>query len=140
VRLGPDEEQGLNVELVNNTFTDNEVGVYSQEVSTARDVTLVLRNNIITGSDVAEEHEDAAGGTSTLTREFNALYGNTTNYLGLSPGLDTISDDCDLSADLPPRLGSGSPCIGAGTATDAPATDYWGTSRGGDIDLGAVAF
>ena len=62
-------------------------------------------------------------------------------YSGCTPGLTDISADPLL---LDPAAGDfhlafGSPCIDAGTGTDAPSTDIEGVARplGGGVDIGA---
>ncbi len=71
----------------------------------------------------------------------NALSGNTANYAGAAapgPGYVTSNPLLDTST-TPPGLLPGSPCIGAGDASHAPATDYFGNPRyPGKADIGAV--
>ena len=72
----------------------------------------------------------------------NDLWNNDAgDYSGCTPGLTDISANPLL---LDPAAGDfcpafGSPCIDAGTGTDAPATDFDGITRpqGGGVDIGA---
>lgn len=63
------------------------------------------------------------------------------DYSGCTPGLTDISADPRLIDPLAGDfyLAFGSPCIDAGTSTDAPAVDFDGITRpqGGGVDIGA---
>ena len=53
------------------------------------------------------------------------------------PGSSDVTADPLLDTEKPPALGAGSPCRGAGDATVAPATDFFGRARSGRTDIGA---
>ena len=121
--------------VVNNTVHDNG----GPGLAFNKSALLVrLTNNIISAND--------SYGLVCLTEgplsSHNDLWLNAVgDYSGCTPGLTDISADPLL---LDPAAGEfhlafGSPCIDAGTGTDAPAVDFDGITRpqGGGVDIGA---
>ncbi len=101
----------------------------------------VFRNNIISGGDTGFE----LAGTPNPTWTNNLVHGNATQFVGMA---DPTGTDGNLASDpafvgagpSPYRLMAASPAVDAGTSTDAPPTDFFGTGRpiDGDGDLTAT--
>jgi hypothetical protein len=121
--------------VVNNTVHDN--GGHGLAFNKSA-LQVRLTNNIVSAND--------GNGLVCLTEgplsSHNDLWLNAAgDYSGCAPGLTDISADPRL---LDPAAGDfslefGSPCIDAGTSTDAPAADIEGIARplGGGVDIGA---
>jgi parallel beta-helix repeat protein len=123
------------VEIANNTIVGDSLGegIY---VGNFANGMLELTNNIVTGHAIG-----IAGGTGvSVTLSNNDVWGNTTNYDGVSAGSGDISadpefvdpdnDDYHLTAD--------SPCVNAGEYIDWLLFDYEGDRRTGSLlDIGA---
>jgi uncharacterized repeat protein (TIGR01451 family) len=126
-------------EIINNTFVGNRAAIrVDRRVSQASQV---YRNNVIVQNGIGLEIEFGVDAGNPLWTN-NLVFGNTTDYSGtasLTGANGNISADplfVDPAAgdyDLQPR----SPAIGAGTSTNAPATDFDGLARVGSIDIGA---
>jgi len=127
----------LDMEIANNTivgdFYGSGAGVH---VYPGGSGALELTNNIVVNHTVGIEKESAA----SVTLVNNDVWGNTTNYVGLSLGSGDISadpefvdpdnDDYHLVAD--------SPCVNAGEYIDWLFFDYDGDRRTGRLlDIGA---
>ena len=122
--------------VINNTIVANtEEGVYLSRNSSA-----VIKNNVISGNGMGVHFNSSFGGTPVLG--YNDVYGNTTNYSGISAGATDIS--------LPPlfvdqgngnyHITSSSPCKNAGDNGSAVgSTDIDGDPRISDsvVDMGA---
>jgi hypothetical protein len=127
------------INLFNNTIvgpgSTTGTGIYLTGSSSTQ---LSYFNNIVTNFDLGVDIEGTVGSTSFGN---NALYGLTTRYGGSAVvGTGYVLTNPDLSTSTPPALAAGSPCIGAGSAAHAPATDFWGNTRNaGLVDIGAVA-
>jgi hypothetical protein len=67
----------------------------------------------------------------------NAYFDNAADDPSPSPAAGDITADPRLDMQTPPALGAGSPCLGAGDATVAPATDFFARPRAGRVDIGA---
>ncbi len=123
------------VEIANNTIVGDSSGegVY---VSDTANGLLELTNNIVTGHAVGITGD--AGASVTLSH--NDVWGNTTNYSVVSPGVGDISVDPDFvdPGNDDYHLASDSPCINAGTVVDGLTLDYDGDLRTGTLlDIGA---
>jgi hypothetical protein len=127
----------LDMEIANNTIvgdlSGSDAGIY---IGTAGGGGLKLTNNIVVNHTIGIEK--ATGASATLTN--NDVWGNTTDYVGLSSGSGDISadpefvdpgnDDYHLTAD--------SPCVNAGEYVDWLFLDYEGDRRTGTLlDIGA---
>ena len=101
----------------------------------------VYRNNVIVQNGIGLEIEFGVDAGNPLWTN-NLVFGNTTDYSGTA---SLTGANGNISADplfVDPAAGDydlqpGSPAIGAGTSTNAPATDFDGLARGGSIDIGA---
>ncbi len=116
------------MQILNNTIVDCPNGIYADT-----DTTLVAKNNIITGCTVGMSQENGA------TENYNCFYGNTTNKSTLgggavSLGAQSITSDPLLDASY--RIGTDSPCYGAGTYI-AGARDFSGRKLKRSPDIGA---
>jgi hypothetical protein len=116
-----------NVNVINNTvFSDNAshvtwIGVFDSKKG-APPVNNIIRNNLagqynLPRAGFTQDHNVAVSNPATAVVKF-----------------DRKSYVFDL------RLKAGSPAIGAGTTTDAPATDIAGASRVPPIDTGAYVY
>lgn len=138
--------QGFAVEVVNNTFVGNVVGIHIIEA--LPETTQIYRNNILAGNGVGLEIEGGGpNGAYDPIWTNNLVFGNTTDYantvtktaidgnISASPlFIDQAGGDYHLKA--------GSPAIDAGTAQQAPSVDFDGLPRpnGSGVDVGAFEF
>ncbi len=92
-------------------------------------------NNIVANCDAGVY---TAGIISGNTLDYNCVYNNTADYIGTTAGTNDISEDPLFVSNSDYQLQSTSPCIDAGTSTNAPATDKDGTTRpqGSGVDMG----
>ena len=130
----------LSLTIRNNTIVGSATGIglwssgrpgYNEGIT----LTGAVTNNVIMGSQTALDFHR----TTPSVVSHNALFGNTTNYAGLAvPAPGTVTSDPKLDMAVPPTPGVGSPLVGAGTGTNAPVSDFWGRSRSGRSDIGAV--
>ena len=128
------------IALLDNTFVGPGVAQgIAMSFGGAGTTTLQYFNNIVTSFDIGI---DIQGTFGTTTSGYNALYDLTTRYAGsavVGPGYVLTNPMLDTST-TPPGLLPGSPCLGAGDATHAPATDFWGNARSATYeDIGAVS-
>ncbi len=96
---------------------------------------ITFRNNIITGSGSYGIYYNYITG-GTFTEDHNCFYGNELNYYGHSLAASDITSNPLLTGYV---LGSSSPCIDAGTSTDA-TTDIIGRTRDASFDIGAYEY
>jgi cysteine-rich repeat protein len=104
---------------------------------------LTLRNSIVTNTRTGID------GDSTTQVLHSNVFNNLTNYVGVTPGTGTISQDpLFVAAPTDLRLLQGSPCIDAGNPTNAPDHDLLGILRpldgdavnGAAFDMGAFEY
>ena len=127
----------MDVEIANNTIVGDLTGSGAGiDVLDAGPGTLELTNNIVVSHTIGIRRNDSA----SVTLASNDVWGNSTNYDGLSAGsgdiiLDPEFEDPD-NGDY--HLGSDSPCIDAGTYVEGLYFDYDGDRRTGRLlDIGA---
>ncbi|MCP5146377.1 MAG: right-handed parallel beta-helix repeat-containing protein, partial [Gammaproteobacteria bacterium] len=130
--------------IINNTFSDNAVGVALTYSSFTDASDVVIRNNIIAHSATALTAESTAGTTLSLqpSIDHNLFFDNFAIVTGLS---DPTAGNANVIADpkfvqMPDilRLDIGSPAISAGSADAAPTLDIVGTARSPSaVDIGA---
>jgi uncharacterized repeat protein (TIGR01451 family) len=123
-------------QIVNNTIVANKYSDSgTHEGILVRDnVSPIIRNNIVALNGYGIRRYN---GTVNPVMSNNDVWGNSvTNYSDLSPGTNDISADPLLvnpsGGDY--HLQGGSPCIDAGTSSDAPTTDFEGDPRPMDGD------
>ena len=119
-------QNGSSPLIQNNTFyaVTDEQGIYIDSPSNP-----TIMNNIITGY-YGEGIHLISGGSASVN--YNDVYNNATDYLGVSAGLNDISSDPLFVGPNDLRLGYGSPCIDAGD----PALQY-DDYNGSQNDIGA---
>lgn len=132
------------IHAINNTLVGCMRGIYAPTVIDPAGSpihTIELRNNIVANHSIVGITHESAGSMNSqtvFTTANNALFGNTNNYAdGALDGPGYVKQDCLLSG-TPPVLGAGSPCLGAGSATNAPDHDFWGHPRSTPLDIGAT--
>ncbi|MBM4431327.1 MAG: hypothetical protein FJ026_13440, partial [Chloroflexi bacterium] len=121
--------------IVNNTIDRNAGAGIRWEWNWSSSPEIV--NNIITNNG----QEGIACRDSRMVIRYNDVWNNHGDYSGCNVGEGNISQD-PWFVDGPSgdyHLQSGSPCIDAGTADGAPATDFEGDPRpwGFGVDMGA---
>jgi hypothetical protein len=120
---------GNNPQVINNTIVGNEVGIrVDARVATALQL---YRNNILANNGIGLEIDFLnPGNEPTFTN--NLLFANTTNYDGISDQTGTNGNLLGNPLFAGPndyRLTQGSPAIDAGTALQAPLSDFLGVPR-----------
>ncbi|MFO0957351.1 MAG: choice-of-anchor Q domain-containing protein [Isosphaeraceae bacterium] len=130
--------------VVNSTITGNASpsgaggGVFSDGNTTLFNATIAA-NTGSSGGGLA-----VVGGSATLTNtivganlggDVSGTIGGTNNLTGVDPKLSALGDYGGPTFTMAPQPGS--PAIGGGTPTGAPATDQRGQPRTGRIDIGA---
>lgn len=119
--------------ITNNTLIKNNIGINSLGTSAP-----AITNNII-----AFNTTGISKGTGAATLNRNCVYGNTSNYIGLSAGATDIAEDPLLVSWRYSKLHiqPDSPCIdaGDGSAINDSWLDMDGQSRiqGSSVDIGA---
>jgi hypothetical protein len=119
---------------VNNTFEGNQLAF---DEGGSETFACLFFNNLFDDNQTAIDLQKTIPAANFGN---SALWGNTTNYSGLATagsGYVTANPMLDTSL-TPPGLEPESPCWGAGSATYAPPTDYWGVPRGTSVAIGAV--
>jgi fibronectin-binding autotransporter adhesin len=112
---------GGTLSLLNVTVTANSAPTGGGVSSSGPETTLTLTNTIVAGQ--------TSGG------DISGSYTGSFNLIGVDPELAPLGNYGGPTQTMP--LLSGSPALGAGTSSGAPATDERGISRGSSIDLGA---
>jgi hypothetical protein len=123
------------VEIANNTIVGDSsgTGIYVNDNASGM---LKLTNNIVVNHTTGIEKVTSA----SVTLANNDVWGNTTNYSGLSAGAGDISADPDFvnPGNDDYHLDADSLCIDAGTGVDGLYFDYDGDRRTGALlDIGA---
>lgn len=123
-----------NADLRFNTITGNVASNVGPGIGTMSDVTLGLYSSIVWGNEAQNlDLQSYQNGSYFLTAETSNVSPALANNISADPNfVDSANDDY--------RLQSGSVCINAGTALNAPDVDYAGTSRGSQPDIGAYEF
>ena len=137
---GISNRSAATITLTNNTFANNGTAINLSPNSPAPgggSFDVQYFNNIIANNTLGVTINS---NVHILKHGNDALWGNTTNYSGLAAdGPGTVKADLMLdNSTVPPGLLPGSPCRGAGSVTEAAATDFYGRARGTSIDIGAV--
>lgn len=137
----------ININIINNTVDNARdggifVGSGDSGSSSSTGNFFNVFNNIVVNS-VRGIFEGGITGLNNVYR--NNLIFNCPSTISLQNGLTASATVLSnpLFANESARnykLSTGSPAIGAGTLTDAPATDIVGTSRSGHDDIGAYQF
>jgi len=128
-------------EVINNTFVGNRTAI---RLPRFVDSSKIYSNNILFQNDVGVEIDSGTPIAMPVIWTNNLVFGNTTNY-PTTVIADPTGTNGNISVD--PlfvnqaagnyHLLSGSPAIGAGTATGAPATDFDSVTRTVPVDIGA---
>jgi len=121
-------------QIVNNTIVGN-----STEGIVVRDsIDPIISNNIIALNGVGISRYD---GIVPSVMSNNDVWGNGRNYVNLPPGTNDISDDPLFvnQAGENYHLRDGSPCIDAGTSSNAPNSDFEDDPRPLDGDMDGTA-
>lgn len=126
--------------IVNNTFWNNGTADWGGGIdfdnSEAQNV--VIRNNIVSQNKSFQIAIESQGGSPTIDHN---LIDGFRNYTGETRGLDFVEGDplFEGTSGSSFRVSPGSPAIDKGSATDAPAFDFEGTTRpqGQGYDIGA---
>jgi uncharacterized repeat protein (TIGR01451 family) len=128
------------LEVINNTFVGNRTAIRLDRFQV---LGMVYSNNILVGNDIGVEIASGMLIAMPVTWTNNLVFDNTIDY----PTVITNPTDTNGNISVNPLfvnqaagnydLLDGSPAIGAGTSTGAPATDFDGVPRGGAIDIGA---
>lgn len=117
-----------NCSLSGNTATKGG-GLYNIDIASTSGNTITLTNDILYG-DNGDEVTDSAGSTLSATATHCDIQGGY-------PGTDNIDADPLFVSATDFHLQTGSPCLGAGTASGAPTTDITGASRPNPPSIGA---
>jgi len=142
--------------IVNNTVVHNSVGIYvgsgdapCSTTGCSGDTNTLVINNVAvdnTNYGIGEGASDG-GRMGTVSYQNNLTFGNSEDYGGSGvactkciTGKDPLFANNTGTAFGNYAVLSGSPAIGAGTSTDAPATDYAGITRTPPITEGAYQF
>jgi hypothetical protein len=127
----------VSVEIANNTIvgdkTSSGAGIDLIDAATG---SLELTNNIVVSHTIGIRRNDSA----SASLSHNDVWGNSTNYVGVSAGSGDVSADPQFvdpgNGDY--HLASGSPCVNAGTYVEGLLFDYEGDRRTVPVlDIGA---
>ena len=128
--------------LLNNTFVNagSALRLDCTYSGNPEVVALTYENNLFVNNAVAVSLDTHCTMDVPPLFASNGYYGNTANFAGTAvEGTGDVKTNPLLQTTVsPPTLGAGSPAIGAGIKSVAPATDYWGNPRGASVDLGCV--
>jgi hypothetical protein len=127
------------ISAFHNTLSNNGTGILLTGQALYQYPDTELANNLIVGSTAVGITSTRPSGNTADNLHHNALFGNVTNYSGVAaPGVGYVTTDPLVTNESPPRPKTGSPLIGAGDAAVVSANDYYGVSRNGRADIGAV--
>jgi uncharacterized repeat protein (TIGR01451 family) len=131
IPYGPHQPQIVNNTIVANKYSDS--GTH-EGILVRDNISPIIRNNIVALNGYGIRRYN---GTVNPVMSNNDVWGNSVaNYSDLSPGTNDISADplfANPSGD-DYHLQGGSPCIDAGTSSNAPTTDFEGDPRPLDGD------
>lgn len=136
---GPGQPLIVNNTIVANKYSDS--GFHDGIYLGGGGISPIIRNNIIALNGYGI-HRDSNTSTPYPVMSNNDVWGNSVaDYFNLSPDATDISADPlfvnQTGGDY--HLRDGSPCIDAGTASDAPNMDFEGDSRPLDGDANGSA-
>ena len=139
---------GGTLEMTNCTVSGNSApyGGGVQNYGKMGTAALILTDSTFSGNSASSGGGglNNSGGTATLTNtivagnvggDVSGGYSGGNNVIGVDPKLGPLGDYGGPTLTMPPLPGS--PAIGGGTTTGAPATDQRGQPRTGSIDVGA---
>ncbi len=135
-----------NLIIVNNTVVHNvfgiDVGAGDYYHSSAPNDYTYVANNIVYGNTYGINEEGNTGVHNVYTHNLVYLNGNFDYSLqnGLTPTNSIAADPLFVKNGSDYHLTAGSPAIGAGTMTNAPATDLDAVARTGTDDIGAYQY
>lgn len=132
------DNHGLySINIHNNTIRDvGGYGIHNQTLTLGvGDPTSDIRNNIVMNCDTGiYQVDDFPGFIALPTLEYNDVWGNDVDYVRLTAGTGSISQDPKLASDSASLLGT-SPCINAGDPDDS-----FDDPNGSRNDIGAIPF
>ena len=101
-----------------------------------------ISNNIVSSSEIGIAKAEAGGTVAGTISDYNCVYSNATQYNGITKGSNDITTDPLFSnvSNNDFRLQATSPCIDAGTTTNAPSSDSNSNTRGTIPDMGAFEY
>ena len=123
--------QWSSAKIENNTIADNNFGGMLHQANS--DSLTVINNIIVNNSGVGFQYDQIAGSPFPIA-DYNNVWGNTTNYVNLTPGVNSISEDPLFVGAGDYHLTADSPCIDAGN----PAYPF--DPDGTIADIGAYPF
>jgi len=133
--------------VLNGTFAANTGSFGGGGITNQDSATTQLTNTIVAANTNGKGQPTDINGSVDAANSFNNLIGDANsagglqngvnnNLVGVSnPGLAALGNYGGPTQTI--ALLSGSPALGAGTATNAPSTDQRGLPRNGAIDIGA---
>jgi MYXO-CTERM domain-containing protein len=142
----------LTMSVVNSTIhanTVNGTGIGAVAYTAGSQLTMTIKNSIISQCTYGIYRNTANGGTVNLAITYSDVWGNNTNYTGTAAGVGCISQNPNYVN--PPSnlaLQSSSVCIDTGTSMGAPPKDILGVARpingdglnAAEFDMGAYEF
>ncbi|MBK9031058.1 MAG: hypothetical protein IPL61_06940 [Myxococcales bacterium] len=136
----------VSADVVNSTIHGALTAVRVDAVAGASaDVSIA---NSIISSNVTGLSRGTSGGATSLGFANSDIWGNSTDYVAVTPGPGVISADPLYVSVTSFQLRPGSPCIDTGSAAGAPVADNLGVSRprdgdrmsGAEFDMGAYEY
>ncbi|MCK4653703.1 MAG: right-handed parallel beta-helix repeat-containing protein [Candidatus Cloacimonetes bacterium] len=103
--------QWSSAKIENNTIADNNFGGMLHQANS--DSLTVINNIIVNNSGVGFQYDQITGSPFPIA-DYNDVWGNTTNYMNLTPGEHSISEDPLFVGTGDYHLTADSPCIDAG--------------------------
>ncbi|MCD4795972.1 MAG: T9SS type A sorting domain-containing protein [Candidatus Cloacimonetes bacterium] len=103
--------QWSSAKIENNTIADNNFGGMLHQANS--DSLTVINNIIVNNSGVGFQYDQITGSPFPIA-DYNNVWGNSTNYVNLTPGANSISEDPLFVGADDYHLTADSPCIDAG--------------------------